>query len=69
MKRNVTRIAVLGSGVMGSRIACHFAHTGFEVLLLDLPQQGSLLRLQQKALQLALLLQLEPKLFLELLLI
>ncbi|MCE2773511.1 MAG: 3-hydroxyacyl-CoA dehydrogenase/enoyl-CoA hydratase family protein [Bacteroidetes bacterium] len=36
MKRNVTRIAVLGSGVMGSRIACHFAHTGFEVLLLDI---------------------------------
>lgn len=36
MKRIVKRIAVLGSGVMGSRIACHFAHTGFEVLLLDI---------------------------------
>ena len=31
------RVAVLGAGVMGSRIACHLAQAGAEVLLLDLP--------------------------------
>ena len=36
MSRNIKKIAVLGSGVMGSRIACHFAHIGLEVLLLDI---------------------------------
>lgn len=36
MKRNIKRIAVLGSGIMGSRIACHFANAGIEVLLLDI---------------------------------
>jgi len=35
-KRNINRVAVLGSGVMGSRIACHFANIGLEVLLLDI---------------------------------
>ncbi|HOZ41489.1 MAG TPA: 3-hydroxyacyl-CoA dehydrogenase NAD-binding domain-containing protein, partial [Flavobacteriales bacterium] len=35
--RNIRKVAVLGSGVMGSRIACHFANTGTEVLLLDIP--------------------------------
>ena len=35
----IKRVAVLGSGVMGSRIACHLAQTGSEVLLLDLPTQ------------------------------
>lgn len=34
---NIKKIAVLGSGVMGSRIACHFANVGLEVLLLDIP--------------------------------
>ena len=29
-------MAVLGSGIMGSRIACHFANIGLEVLLLDI---------------------------------
>jgi 3-hydroxyacyl-CoA dehydrogenase len=33
----IKRVAVLGSGVMGSRIASHLAQTGSEVLLLDLP--------------------------------
>ncbi|TVR89995.1 MAG: 3-hydroxyacyl-CoA dehydrogenase/enoyl-CoA hydratase family protein [Saprospirales bacterium] len=32
----IKKIAVLGSGVMGSALACHFANCGFEVLLLDL---------------------------------
>ena len=36
MKRSVKKIAVLGSGIMGSRIACHFANIGVEVLLLDI---------------------------------
>jgi 3-hydroxyacyl-CoA dehydrogenase len=34
--RKINKIAVLGSGVMGSRIACHFANIGVEVLLLDI---------------------------------
>ena len=33
----IKRAAVLGSGVMGSAIACHLAQCGAEVLLLDLP--------------------------------
>lgn len=36
MKRTIRKVAVLGSGVMGSRIACHFANVGVEVLLLDI---------------------------------
>jgi 3-hydroxyacyl-CoA dehydrogenase len=36
MKRIIKKVAVLGSGVMGSRIACHFANIGAEVLLLDI---------------------------------
>lgn len=37
MSRIIKRVAILGSGVMGSRIACHFANIGLEVLLLDIP--------------------------------
>ena len=36
MKRIIKQVAVLGSGVMGSRIACHFAGIGLQVLLLDI---------------------------------
>ena len=36
MKRNIKKIAVVGSGIMGSGIACHFANIGLEVLLLDI---------------------------------
>jgi 3-hydroxyacyl-CoA dehydrogenase len=36
MNRHIKRVAVLGSGVMGSRIACHFANIGCEVVLLDI---------------------------------
>ncbi len=36
MNRNIKKVAVLGSGVMGSRIACHFANIGCEVVLLDI---------------------------------
>ena len=35
-KRTIKKIAVLGSGVMGSRIACHYAGVGLQVLLLDI---------------------------------
>ncbi|MAE82553.1 MAG: 3-hydroxyacyl-CoA dehydrogenase [Flammeovirgaceae bacterium] len=36
MKRSIKKAVVLGSGIMGSRIACHFANIGLEVLLLDI---------------------------------
>jgi len=36
MKRRIKKVAVLGSGVMGSGIACHFANIGTEVLLIDI---------------------------------
>ncbi|VXD18474.1 3-hydroxyacyl-CoA dehydrogenase/enoyl-CoA hydratase family protein [Marinoscillum sp. 108] len=36
MKRTIKKAVVLGSGIMGSRIACHFANIGLEVLLLDI---------------------------------
>jgi len=35
-KRRINKIAVIGSGIMGSGIACHFANIGVEVLLLDI---------------------------------
>ena len=35
-KRIIKKVAVLGSGIMGSRIACHFAGIGLQVLLLDI---------------------------------
>jgi 3-hydroxyacyl-CoA dehydrogenase len=36
MNYKIKKVAVLGSGVMGSRIACHFANIGVQVLLLDI---------------------------------
>jgi 3-hydroxyacyl-CoA dehydrogenase len=36
MKRTIKKAAVIGSGVMGSRIACHFANIGLDVVLLDI---------------------------------
>jgi len=36
MVRRIKKVAVLGSGVMGSGIACHFANIGVEVLLIDI---------------------------------
>ncbi|MEN8123802.1 MAG: 3-hydroxyacyl-CoA dehydrogenase NAD-binding domain-containing protein [Bacteroidota bacterium] len=35
-KRSIKKVAVIGSGIMGSGIACHFANIGVEVLLLDI---------------------------------
>ncbi len=37
--RAIRKVAVVGSGVMGSRIACHFAGIGVQVLLLDIVPQ------------------------------
>ncbi len=36
MKRRIKHIAIIGSGIMGSGIACHFANIGVNVLLLDI---------------------------------
>lgn len=36
MNRSIKKVAVVGSGIMGSGIACHFANIGVEVLLLDI---------------------------------
>lgn len=42
MKRLIKKVAVIGSGIMGSGIACHFANIGVEVLLLDIiPKEPS----------------------------
>ncbi|MDH5382768.1 MAG: 3-hydroxyacyl-CoA dehydrogenase/enoyl-CoA hydratase family protein, partial [Cyclobacteriaceae bacterium] len=46
--RNIRKVAVLGSGIMGSRIACHFANIGVEVLLLDIAPK-ELLEPEKKA--------------------
>lgn len=35
-KRSINKIAIIGSGIMGSGIACHFANIGVKVLLLDI---------------------------------
>ena len=35
-KRIIRKVAVIGSGIMGSGIACHFANIGVDVLLLDI---------------------------------
>ena len=32
-KRSINKIAIIGSGIMGSGIACHFANIGVKVLL------------------------------------
>ncbi|MFM7033391.1 MAG: 3-hydroxyacyl-CoA dehydrogenase family protein, partial [Bacteroidota bacterium] len=40
MNPKINKVAVLGSGIMGSRLACHFANCGLEVLLLDMPDPG-----------------------------
>ena len=34
--RHIKNVAIIGSGIMGSRIACHFANIGVDVLLLDI---------------------------------
>jgi 3-hydroxyacyl-CoA dehydrogenase len=39
MKRTIKKVAVIGSGIMGSGIACHFANIGVEVLLDIVPRE------------------------------
>jgi len=36
MSKRISKVAVLGSGVMGSGIACHLANIGLEVIMLDI---------------------------------
>ena len=36
MTRRIKKVAIVGSGIMGSGIACHFTNIGVEVLLLDI---------------------------------
>ena len=36
----IRRVAVLGAGTMGVRIAAHIANSGFPVLLLDVPDEN-----------------------------
>ena len=36
MNKRIKKVSVIGSGIMGSRIACHFANIGVKVLLLDI---------------------------------
>ena len=40
MTRRIRKVAVLGSGVMGTGIACHFANIGIPVLMLDIVPRG-----------------------------
>lgn len=53
MKRIIQKVAVLGSGVMGSRIACHFANAGCQVLLLDILPSAPTEQEQKKGLDLS----------------
>jgi 3-hydroxyacyl-CoA dehydrogenase len=50
MNRIIKKVAVLGSGVMGSRIACHFAGIGIETLLLDIADPAAPNRIVNEAL-------------------
>ncbi len=52
MNRTIKKVAVLGSGVMGSRIACHFANIGVQVLLLDIAPKELLPEEEKKGLKL-----------------
>lgn len=36
MRKSIQKVGILGSGIMGSRIACHFANIGVQVILLDI---------------------------------
>lgn len=53
INKSIKKVAVLGSGVMGSRIACHFANIGVSVLLLDIAPNELLPEEETKKLTLA----------------
>ena len=40
-QRQITKVAVLGAGTMGSRIAAHMANAGVPVVLLDIVPPGT----------------------------
>ncbi len=44
----IRRVAVLGAGTMGARIAAHFANAGLPCLLLDMTQEGASARDRSK---------------------
>ncbi|AXG75044.1 3-hydroxyacyl-CoA dehydrogenase/enoyl-CoA hydratase family protein [Flavobacterium arcticum] len=52
MKCTIKKVAVIGSGIMGSGIACHFANIGVEVLLLDIAPKELTEKEQKKGLTL-----------------
>jgi len=52
MNRSIKKVAILGSGIMGSRIACHFANIGVKVLLLDIAPKALLPEEEAKGLTL-----------------
>ncbi len=41
IKRKIKKVVVLGSGLMGTGIACHLANAGIQVLLLDMIPEGA----------------------------
>ena len=49
MIKNIKKVAVLGSGIMGSGIACHLANVDMEVLLLDMVPEDKLSEKNKKA--------------------
>jgi 3-hydroxyacyl-CoA dehydrogenase len=49
MIKNIKKVAVLGSGIMGSGIACHLANVDMEVLLLDMVPEDKLSEKSKKA--------------------
>jgi 3-hydroxyacyl-CoA dehydrogenase len=51
-KRRIKKVAVIGSGIMGSGIACHFANIGVDVLLLDIVPRELNAKEQAKGLKL-----------------
>tara|TARA_B110001450_G_scaffold7779_1_gene7837 strand:+ start:509 stop:2908 length:2400 start_codon:yes stop_codon:yes gene_type:complete len=48
MIKNIKKVAVLGSGIMGSGIACHLANVDMEVLLLDMVPKDKLSETNKK---------------------
>lgn len=49
MINNIKKVAVLGSGIMGSGIACHLANVDMEVLLLDMVPEDKLTEKNKKS--------------------
>ena len=48
MTRRIKKVAIVGSGIMGSGIACHFANIGVEVLLLDIIPENLMIKKKQR---------------------